>query len=246
MKSLSRFFIAAAALALVWSCQQGSSIVSGDGPDEFRGQNPRAPQINADLSPVYEITFENMTPATGPGASQPMSPPVLATHNLHTHMFRVGQVASTEIAQIAEDAVSDPLVASLEANPLVYDVQRGDGVVFPGASTTLRIKARPGFFKLSIASMLVNTNDAFAGVDGVLMPLRGSKTIYLQAYDAGSEKNTESVDHIPGPCCGSPHVRVPTEEPVRLHEGIQGTGDLDPALYGWQGAVARVTITRVR
>jgi hypothetical protein len=29
-----------------------------------------------------------------------------------------------------------------------------------------------------------------------------------------------------------------------MHPGIQGTGDLSPAAYGWVGAVARIQIER--
>ncbi|RMH64719.1 MAG: hypothetical protein D6677_04140 [Calditrichaeota bacterium] len=243
--SIYRFMIVAAVAALAWSCQQGDTINSADAPDARFGRSADRVDTHG-LYMLYDITIENMTPATAPGASQPMSPAVVASHNLHTAVFKTGRLASDELAQLAEDAVSAPLVESLNDNPLVYDVQQGDGVIFPGASTTIRIKARPGFQKLSIVSMLVNTNDAFMGVDGLLMPLKGSKTVYAYAYDAGSEKNTESMDHIPGPCCGSPHVRVPTSEPIHLHGGIQGVGDLDPAIYGWDGPAARITVTRVQ
>jgi hypothetical protein len=29
-----------------------------------------------------------------------------------------------------------------------------------------------------------------------------------------------------------------------MHGGITGVGDLDPAVYGWTGAVARIVIER--
>jgi spondin N len=237
-----------ALFALIWSCEDNGGNLTGssNGPELRRGVvQDGAVNINRRGVAEYEITFTNLTPATGPGASQPMSPPVLAAHTKFFHVFQKGAYASTEIAQIAEDAVSGPLVEALGNNVLVYNVAQGDGVVFPGASTTINIAASVGFRKLSIVSMLVNTNDAFAGLDAIHMPARGSKTVYLHAYDAGSEENTESFDHIPGPCCGSPHVRVPTNERITLHGGITGNGDLDAALYGWHGAVAKVTITRV-
>lgn len=243
--SLFRFFIVAAFTALVWSCQQGNPVTDDVSPEARFGRSVERTNIDG-LYMVYDVTIENLTPATMPGASQPFAPAVVASHNLHTRMFKVGTLASEELAQLAEDAVNGPLVESLSNNPLVYDVQQGDGVVFPGASSTIRIKARPGFLKVSVAAMLVNTNDAFAGVDGLLLPIHGSKTVYAYAYDAGSEKNTESMDHIPGPCCGSPHVRVPTSEPIAVHGGITGVGDLDPAVFGWQGPAAKITVTRVQ
>jgi hypothetical protein len=61
-------------------------------------------------------------------------------------------------------------------------------------------------------------------------------------YDAGSEVNNEQTAFIPGPCCNHPFVRDPEGELIRMHEGITGRGDLNPAVYGWHGAVARIAI----
>ena len=50
--------------------------------------------------------------------------------------------------------------------------------------------------------MLVNTNDAFTGLDSV--QLRGKRSqLSRNAYDAGSERNNELKAFIPGPCCGN-------------------------------------------
>jgi len=243
-----RFISIIAVLALLWSCDSNTESITG---------NSEEPQLRRDVStdgPVefhkpklreYDITFTNLTPATGPGASQPMSPPVFATHTWFFHIFHKGRRASNELAQLAEDAVNGPLVDKLNSTRRVFSVVQGGGVIHPGASSTVRIQSRRFFRKLSIASMLVNTNDAFAGLDGIRLPSHGSKTVYLYAYDAGTEKNTELKAHIPGPCCGNPLVRVPTRERIRYHRGISGDGDLDADVYGWEGAVAKVTITRV-
>jgi hypothetical protein len=40
-------------------------------------------------------------------------------------------------------------------------------------------------------------------------------------------------------------VRDPEGELIRRHPGITGVGDLDPALYGWEEPVAKITIERV-
>jgi len=241
MTRFLRISILLSFFVLFWSCTEDSPIVNDD--SEISSDNSGSLEKYGIAN--YSVTITNLTPATQPGASQPLSPPVLATHPRFIHVFRVGKYASSELAQVAEDAFSDPLVAKLSDAHFVYDVQQGDGVILPGESTTINISAPLGFRKLSIVSMLVNTNDAFAGLDGFQMPFRGSKTVYLKAYDAGSERNTESFDHIPGPCCGNPFMRVPTHERIRKHRGIKGVGDLDRAIYGWKGRVAKVTITRI-
>jgi hypothetical protein len=217
-------------------------------------RSPMAPEGSPVLAPAltesnsalrYEVTVENLTPATGMGASQVFSPPVLATHGAAARMFRVGRQASAELAQIAEDAVNQPMLDRLNASDHVHSALQGTGVIAPGQSAIYEIESAPGFPFLSLATMLVNTNDGFTGLDTVRLPRRGEQVVLAGAYDAGSEENTELVEHIPGPCCGNPLVRVPTSEPIRHHRGILGIGDLDPAVWGWEGAVARVTIRRV-
>lgn len=195
----------------------------------------------------FKVTLENLTPATGPGASQPLSPPVITTHTPKFHIFQKHKYASSELAYIAEDAFNDPLVELLNSSPLAYDVVVGSsGPVFPGSAETFMVKAKFPFKKLSLVTMLVNTNDGFTGIDAANLPLFGTREYYLPAYDAGSEKNTELTSHIPGPCCGSPFVRVPSNKIIKKHKGIKGKGDLDPGKYGWKGYVAKLTITRVK
>jgi hypothetical protein len=91
--------------------------------------------------------------------------------------------------------------------------------------------------------MLVNTNDAFTGVDSLRLGAHGA-SIATMAYDAGSERNNELRSHIPGPCCGNPFVRDPEGQLIRPHEGITGRGELSPAVYDWDGPAARITIQR--
>ena len=64
------------------------------------------------------------------------------------------------------------------------------------------------------------------------------------AYDTGSERNNERAAYIPGPCCNSHFVRDPEGASIGMHEGITGRGDLSPALYGWNGPVARIQVSR--
>lgn len=195
---------------------------------------------------TYEVTIENLTPATAPGASQPFSPPVLATHNRRAGIFERGRYASPELAQLAEDAINAPLVARLEGSRNVHAVTVGDGVILPGAAASYLVRADVQSLYLSGAFMLVNTNDGFGGLNAVGLPLQGERQYMVYAWDAGSEANTELASDIPGPCCGSHETGTPSHEPIRRHAGIRGGADLDPAVYGWDGAVARVTVRRLQ
>ena len=162
-------------------------------------------------------------------------------------MFRVGKTASDALAQIAEDAINGPMLEALQSSSHVYDVAQGDGVVFPGESARYEIRAAGGQRRISMAFMLVNTNDGFAGVDALRLPRPNEDEIvvHLSAYDAGSELNTELRSHIPGPCCEGGGMGEDTSEPIHAHEGLLGIGDLDPSTWGWAEPVARLTIRRM-
>jgi hypothetical protein len=195
---------------------------------------------------VYEVTLHNLTPATGEGSSQVFSPPVIAAHRPSVHMFEVGRRAIEELALIAEDAVHQPMVDRLSGSSKVAEVQVAGRPVPPGGSATWEVQAEAGFPHLSMAFMLVNTNDGFSGVDALKLPSHGSIELSLSAYDAGSEANDELAASIPGPCCGSVGTGTETSEPIQVHPGILGVGDLAPAVYGWSGPVATLEVKRIR
>jgi hypothetical protein len=237
MKRFVFFVIVISFSVLIWSCsEEPQSPTAAMEPEQSTAidddQFYAETHVDHYDSPVeYEVTLENLTPATGDVSSQPFSPPVLATHKSGIRLFKRHRYASDELRQIAEDAVNGPI--------------EGGGVIFPEGSDSFTIQAKRGYNKLSLVCMLVNTNDAFAGISKAKLPRHGEKIYYLYAYDAGTEKNTELADHIPGPCCGNPLVRVPTHEKIKHHRGIEGVGDLDPEVYGWHRKVAKLTIRRI-
>ncbi|MDQ4018932.1 MAG: spondin domain-containing protein [Actinomycetota bacterium] len=189
----------------------------------------------------WRVTVENLTAA----GSQPLSPPLLVVHSRRADVWSVGEIASHGVAAIAEDADNRILESALARVRGIRSVATGaGGPVMPGTAATYTVSARGPYARLSLLTMLVNTNDAFTGLDSVR--LRGrERVVYTRAYDAGSERNNELAAFIPGPCCGNPFVRDPEGALVRKHPGIQGGVDLDPAVYGWSGPVARITIERV-
>ena len=241
MLRIKSFLILVLTLALFWACNEDSH-----NPTEVFSDDVNNELAKGKAYAEYKIELTNLTPETGPGASQPFSPPVIATHTPLFHLFKLYSYASDEIKYIAEDAVNGPMISKLSNSQFVYSyVEGSEGPVFPQSTQKFYIKTKLPFKKLSLVAMLVNTNDAFVAIDGARLPLRGSREYYLKVYDAGTEKNTESTAHIPGPCCGNPMVRVPTNERIKLHKGIMGTGDLDPSIYGWGDMVAKLKITRV-
>jgi hypothetical protein len=196
-------------------------------------------------SATWQVKITNLTPpGAGAPGSQPLSPPVFAVHRPEFHVWQVGELASHALAAVAEDANNPVLVSALSKQPGVVEaVASTDGPIPSGGSAEFTLRVPPGH-QVSIVSMLVNTNDAFTGIDG--LQLRGRQVaVRTNAYDAGSEANNERIAFIPGPCCGNFFVREPEGDVIRPHEGITGRGDLDPAVYGWTDPVAEIEFTRV-
>jgi hypothetical protein len=199
-----------------------------------------------DDTKVWRVTIENLTPP-GPGApgSQPLSPPLFVVHSKRADVWSVGGIASHPVAAIAEDANNAPAESALAELRGVRDVFTGAGGPIPsGTSGTYMVETKGKFTRLSVVTMLVNTNDAFTGLDSH-RPSGNGGVLLRMAYDAGSERNNELAAFIPGPCCGHPFVRDPEGALIRMHPGIEGVGDLDPAVYGWEEPVAKITIERV-
>lgn len=192
------------------------------------------------------VTITNLTPpGSGPPGSQPLSPPLFVVHSSRADVWSVGEIATHVVAAIAEDANNAPAESALRQLPGVMQVFTGEGGPIPsGESRSYLVRTRGRFNRLSVLTMLVNTNDAFTGLDALRLPGR-DRTLPTNAYDAGSERNNELIGFIPGPCCGNPFVRDPEGELIRHHMGIMGVGDLDPDVYGWTDPVARITIERL-
>lgn len=191
----------------------------------------------------YEVTITNLTPG------QIFSNPVVITHRNDFKLFYPGEMASDELAALAEEGMTDPLVE------LASDYQKttsevAGGPVLPGASITITIEAKPGAWKLSVAGMLVTTNDAFFAVRGISVPLIGESVMEAAAYDAGTEFNSEDCDFIPGPPCGShnSHDLEEAEGYVHIHSGIHGIGpelEVDPSQHDWRNPVALIKVRRI-
>ena len=192
------------------------------------------------LADIYEIQLTNVT------ANQAFTPRLAVTHTLG-QIFTLGDPALDELALIAESGDIAPLMALLETGgEIVTDIQVGDGLLMPGDTQTITIDGTPGTL-FSMFNMLIPTNDAFLGLNGVMLPNSGSVTYRATVYDAGSETNDEICSNIPGPVCGgvgsSPDDAG--EGFIHVHRGIKGGGDLSAATYDWNNPAAVVTVTKI-
>jgi hypothetical protein len=208
---------------------------------------------------TYRVTLKNLT------SGQPFSPPVAATHRKSIRMFEVGKLASDELAAIAQAGNEVPMFNLFNGSPRVTQaVDVGQPLTPSGKvvgsftdTVSFEISAREGD-RLSLATMLICTNDGFLGLDSVKLPDDESRTFFLNGYDAGRENNTEISPHIVDPCSALGPVPLPgdpdgnvdsgpgvtTDPPERIHHhpNIQGVGELSPSLHGWSDPVASVTV----
>ena len=200
---------------------------------------------------MFKITLTNLTTGEPGMGGQIFSPPIFATHTAGVKIYEVGQPASQALVLLAENGDTSGLAALAAAAGA--NSATGEGLVVPGASVSVVLTANAMNSSLSLATMLVSTNDAFIGVadlalfDEAGMPIATTRN--LMAYDAGSEQNTERASDIPGPIgldadMDPPHsnARVPTEGGVITpHTGILGVGQVGEA-FDWTEPTAMLTV----
>ena len=194
----------------------------------------------------YEVTVTNIT------ANQVLTPVIAASHISDVSIFTLGEAASVELEDLAESGNLMPLANVLMNTDGVRDVFTVDAPLPPGGSLTFELSTRGLANRISIAAMLVPTNDAFFALNGAeIKPGNASRTFYAVAYDAGTEFNDEDCDRVPGPpnvCTGEGFnpSREGAEGSVHVHRGIHGILDIADETYDWRNPVAKITITRVK
>lgn len=219
------------------------------------------PESSAIKSVTYEVTITNLT------SGQPITPPLLVTHGKDAGFFSVGEEASPEIQQLAENGNAELLVQKLQGMSAVIDVVQGTAPLVPANdpgetglsySETFQITAKGTSRYLSFASMLVCTNDGFTGIDSVKLPYYTQKTIYAMAYDARTEMNTEDFADMVPPCQGAIGISSDDEGTgvsnpaiaengvIIPHTGIMGGADLLREVHDWGNSVVKIDVVRVK
>ena len=202
------------------------------------------PKVN-----TYEVTITNNTPG------QSFTPQLVVTHPGSISLFEVGEPASLELEALAEGGDTQPLTDLV--SPYAHDVKTIPGLIGPGESTTFEIESRGKRSYISIAAMLLPTNDTFVSIDEVRLPRRGVRSLKAYAYDAGTEYNDQNCLSIPGPLCGGEALSEESdldEGFVHISNGFHHISDseadggvvLGPHRYDWKNHVATIKIKRMR
>lgn len=202
--------------------------------------SPTFDAIAGDGMRMYEVSVTNLTRGVS------FTPILVATHQEGVHLYQLGHPASIALAAMAEGGDTGPLATMIEETPHA-ETASSDGLLEPGNSVTITVAARDGASHLSLAAMMLPTNDGFIAVNNMPLPKgRQVETLLSNGHDAGSEPNDELCANIPGPTCGgeggSPNEGG--EGFVHIHAGIHGIGDLDAAEYDWRNPVARITVRK--
>ncbi len=256
MRTLST--IAAGVVLVLAACSDASEITSTAETDGLDGELVAAGDATGPAgSAAYEITITNLT------GGQPFTPPLAVAHRAPVALYKSGEAASFGLKEIAENGNLGPMLTRLEGekhvSDLVVAVAGDPPPLLPGDDVTFQLHSEKGAKYFSFVSMLVCTNDGFTGASSIRLPgeIGESRTVYKGAYDAGTEINTEDFADLVPPCPAL--TGVPSSDPgsgssdpalaeggvVRRHAGVQGGEDLDAAVHGWSGPVARIVIERV-
>jgi hypothetical protein len=200
---------------------------------------------------TLRVTVTNLT------AGQPMSPLLLAVNTGGSAAWTAGASASTALEHLAEGGDATALADDLAAAGGIAQV-KGTAPIGPGASESHDLVFRGhAEAKLTLAAMLVNTNDAFTGLAALpvgAMAVGEHMSRELMAWDAGTEANDETAASIPGPAGGGEGfnaARSDALDAVRIHAGVVSSDDglASSVLKGkhrFDNPVMKVEIERIR
>jgi len=197
----------------------------------------------------YEVTVTNIT------SNQPLSPITLVTHKDDYTPFTVGMPSDAALELLAESGDNSQVLAITT----IIDQASDSAPLGPGGSYSHTLETKDTTLNLSILSMLVNTNDAFTGLnshDLTSYAVGDMKSFKLNVYDSGTEANTETAATIPGPATmgmgeGFNAARDDIIDLVTMHQGVvsQDDGLTDSVLnasHRFDNFVAKVSIKRIK
>jgi len=186
------------------------------------GGNDSSPAPSA----TYEFTVTNLT------ANQPISPVAIVLHTSDYQGWSNGSAASSGLEMLAEGGDSSSFLSEAQASTSVSKTGSGTGVLVPGGSEVITATTtQSSDLQVSLAGMLVNSNDAFAGADGLSLgslAVGAAKKVMLPVYDAGTEANTETAASIPGPAGGGTGFDATRDDKnnfVTIHRGMVTSSD---------------------
>ncbi len=189
--------------------------------------SPPAPTVPPAMA-SFDVTVSNLTNA------QPLSPAAVIAHLDGYVLFSVGTPVTVGFEDMAEGGDNTALLAEADADAMVMVTGSGAAPVGPAGSETVTVamleSELPGL-RISVGTMLVNTNDAFTGLNAMSvesMAVGDVVSVLGVAYDAGTEADTEAAATIPGPAGsgeGFNAARDDQADRVSMHSGVVSQDD---------------------
>ena len=238
IKRLRVISVAGVLLTLLAACGSSNNNSSDDSP--------------APTTYIFEVTMRNLT------AQQPMLPFTVIAHNSDYALFTVGTPVTTGLEYLAEGGDGSFLIDEVTGLDSVYASVNHTTPVGPGGNFTLTFEVETlDDLHLSTATMLVNTNDAISGINGLAisgLSVGESMTINAPTYDTGTEANTEAAGTIPGPADGGEGFNADRSgdiDMLLMHGGVVTAddglaGSVLTEIHRWDNPAARFTVTRTQ
>lgn len=201
------------------------------------GPGPLPTPVPPPAMASFDVTVTNLT------NGQPLSPVAVIAHQAGYSVFTIGVPATIGLETLAEGGDNSMLIAEADADMNVLGSGSGAAPIGPAGSETVTIEVLesdlPGLM-ISVSSMLVNTNDAISGLNGVDVSGLAEGDAWMGraiVYDAGTELNSELAAEIPGPAAGGEGfnaARNDRDDRVTMHTGVvsQEDGLMTSALTG--------------
>ena len=222
-------------LLLVGFAALGLAACDND-DDVFIATNPPPPPPPPAMA-SFDVTVTNLTNA------QPLSPVAVIAHQDGYSVFTIGSAATVGLETLAEGGDNSVLLSEADADMNVLVSGSGAAPIGPAGSETVTIEVLESDvpnLRLSVSTMLVNTNDAISGLNGVDVSGLAEGDAWTGraiVYDAGTEADTEAAGTIPGPADGGEGfnaARDDSDDRVTMHAGVitQDDGLATSALTG--------------
>ncbi len=206
------------------------------------------------------ITITNLTQGLH------FTPVVSAAHNNEAKLFSINEMASAELQAMAEGGDISGLINMLTNADANINENPAAGLLAPTMSASFDLTNDTANTHLSLAAMILPSNDGFVGLNSWEIPTEaGTYTVFLNAYDAGTEANDEiRGSGVPGEA-GMPVpppldnsignngigvTSVESNESVHIHRGSlgdddmsAGNSDISNTVHRWLNPIAKLTIT---
>lgn len=198
----------------------------------------------------YQVSVTNIS------YGQPLAPLALVMHEEDYLAWQVGMAASSGLELLAEGGDNSEFLQEA-MDRKVLQAASSEGVIVPGEAGSVEVELHSRqFLQLTLATMLVNTNDAYTGVSALdISALKVGDTIKqtLFVYDAGTEANSEMDGSIPGPADSGEGFNATRDDLDRVahHPGVatavanHSESVLDHS-HRFDSPVAMLQITRLK